>query len=506
MLGQRSLKIRLAPLLGLPGLLRVLGLMFGLKLFLAAHVSATSLSSLNTDESNAVDDTYRESGTKFMLDQCAAGYVRARLHGRDVMMRMEAYADRTFDQRMLIYGHSSIDRNNAEFYLATVRHLESDVELMAGISLAVEKYQSLGVWTTPQHQRHLNILLEFQRHLLPGERGGAQATSFTSDTVSAGGSMTDRRSQRRSRQHHNRRRYLLEGRIPQLDQFVAEYMQARATALTLWRQARTLVGLMSDGLPKRWASLYLEVMEAVEEQGGLKQILVIGEEWSWEAQRLTEDLTRQEYASGQRRYLYGGKDDPDGRMLVFSAFQSVPEWVRVVEEHDVSANPQLDSRDVILDDHSDRASGSNSGRAFNDRNIGAVKPVKHDRIGVGDRVDYDISLKRGERGQGQNARRRIDNGDSPPWGSPKTSASFIPSARTGQADNLSLLDMWHAIMDVGADSTFYLTQVRIPRKLYILANAVLGGLIGATTVICGRKARNLLCPHHRRKKNYRRHH
>ena len=157
------------------------------------------------------------------------------------MLQMEAYADRTFEQRMLIYGHSSVDRNDAEFYLLMVRRLETDTELMDGISLAVERYQSLGVWTTPEQQRHLNILLEFQRHLFPGEKGGVQATSFKGSSTAA--------ERRRQCWEKFKKVSSPHGRIPEMDMFVKQYMQSRASALMLQRQAHALVGFMSDGWP-----------------------------------------------------------------------------------------------------------------------------------------------------------------------------------------------------------------------------------------------------------------
>ena len=82
-----------------------------------------------------------------MLDECASGYMRARIKTRDATNK--AYADRTFEQRMLIYGHSSVDRNDAQFYLLMAQ--AGDRYRADGcISLAVERYQSLCVWTNEQ--------------------------------------------------------------------------------------------------------------------------------------------------------------------------------------------------------------------------------------------------------------------------------------------------------------------------------------------------------------------
>ena len=68
----------------------------------------------DNDDGGDDKEEYKESGTKFMLDECAAGYMRSRIHGRTVLLRMEAFADQTYDQRMLIYGHSNTERNNVE--------------------------------------------------------------------------------------------------------------------------------------------------------------------------------------------------------------------------------------------------------------------------------------------------------------------------------------------------------------------------------------------------------
>ena len=457
---------------------------------------------------DAPDDShqYGESGTKFMLDACAAGYMRARIHGREALLRMEAYADRTFDQRMLIYGHSSVDRNDAEFYLSTVRHLESDVELMGGISLAVEQYQSLGVWTTPQQQRRMNILFEFQKHLLPGEKGGALATSFK------GGAVADKRQRRRQarqrRRRRHARRYLPVGRIPEMDQFVTEYMQTRATALTLQRQAQALVGFMSDGLPKRWAGLYLEIMESVEERGGLTQIAVLGGEWAFEADRLTEELLRRERASGQRQYSYGGEGDPDGRMLVLAAFERVPEWVRFVEDHYVSVYRVTSLQLGLQAGQTAAAAGGGAGEAGKHTSGGAVG-----RSGVGRGMGGGVGA-RGGAGDGGEAvvggtGMSIDAADGATFihqGNKEAtgSASLLPSSVSGQGDDLSLLDTWYALLDVGADLMFYLTRVRIPRRLYIVGSTLFGGLLGALAVVFGRKVSGWLCPHLLEKRKLRR--
>ena len=74
-----------------------------------------------------------------------------------------------------------------------------------------------------------------------------------------------------------------------------------------------------------WASRYPEVMRVLEKHG-LDAIDRIAEVWGAQAEHLSDDLEQRERMTGQPEFAYGGKGDPDGRNLVLSTFQSVPEW------------------------------------------------------------------------------------------------------------------------------------------------------------------------------------
>lgn len=434
-----------------------------------AHSDVEIVNRKSQGENGESDDTeeYRESGTKFMLDECASGYMRSRIQGREVLLRMEAFADKTYDQRMLIYGHSSTERNNVEFYLSTVRHLEANVELMSGISLAVEQYKSLGVWTTQLQQRRLNILLEFQKHLLPGERGGALATSFTS-------------GKGRDRMRRNRRkakRYLPDGRIPELDTYVAEYMKTRAAALTLQRQARALVGFMSDGLPKRWASLYLEVMAELEEKGGLARLKTLAFEWEKKANKLSMDLLRREKQSGDKQYSYGGKGDPDGRLLVLSAFDGINEWIDFVAENNISPfkNHKAAPNDVTF--------------------------TKNRIAPQTDATNMKVHKERVN--QAQDTRQSTGLEDTIQTQLYEVEKMLLPPSLGGQNDDISFVDMWYTMKDLAADAMFHWTQFRLPNHMFIFGNAIIGGLIGALVVIVARKVSNCACPARKRRRKLR---
>ena len=237
----------------------------------------------------------QESGTKFMLDETAKTYIRSRLRAYRVLFRMEELADNNFEQRLLFYGELSYERENIEFYLLLVRSLDQG-NMMERISDELEHRKTLSVWRTRLQDEEMNILEEFQRHLMPEETS----------------------NRRRTMMKRRRKRRLPEGRVEMLDTLVSEYMAARAAATYSYRQATALVGMMSEGLPKKWARLYLEVQQTLETKG-LDYLKVLSEEWSQTADRLEKERVPGSYS-------YGGDGDPDGRMLVLEAFENSEEW------------------------------------------------------------------------------------------------------------------------------------------------------------------------------------
>jgi hypothetical protein len=262
-------------------------------------------------------DEESESGTKWMLDQCAASFMQARVHAFDVLIRMEDLADRTFDQRMLFYGSTNNDRENAEFYLAVARSIDNK-DVMESISLELERRKLIGVWRTQRQDEEVNILEEFQRHLIPSN-------------------VVKQNRKRYSNDKRRRKRRLPEGRIAALDELVQQYMSFRAAADFSARQAAALTAMMAEGLPKRWAQKYSTVMKGVETKG-LDYIHVLHEKWKKLAEKLAFDLAKKVAETGREQYSIGGEDDPDGRMLVLNAFENVPEWVKYVSEKETGTD------------------------------------------------------------------------------------------------------------------------------------------------------------------------
>ncbi len=274
------------------------------------------------DEADAGDG---EGGTKWMLDQAAAMYVRARIASHRVVRRMEALGRRA--RTGFVGRDPGRFRACAQFYAQTARLLDEKVELMnglaaeiewrraasppqlspghgGGLSSAVQRQQRRPTRRPGRHDDELAILLEFQRHLFDRGADNGDAHSHVTSGLPAS---------------------LPPGRIAVFDRMVAEYMAERSSALFAIRQVRAIVGLMADGLPRRWAQRYLEVMQQVE-QHGLSAIAEIAVVWGDAADQLAAQLAQRERATGVRQYSYGGDGDPDGRMLVVSVFTSLPEW------------------------------------------------------------------------------------------------------------------------------------------------------------------------------------
>ena len=265
-----------------------------------------------------------ESGTKWMLDECAGAFMRARLRAHDVLHQMEMTADETFDQRMLFYGSTNNDRENAEFYLLVARSIDKN-NVMERISTELERRNLMGVWRTRRQDEEVNILMEYQRHLL--------------GTTELG-----------KRRRRRRRRRLPEGRIPALDTLVNQYMSLRADAQFSVRQASALVAMMAEGLPKQWARRYISIMNAVE-TNGLDHLGDIYVQWSKEAERQAEALARKMQETGRPQYSYGGEGDPDGRLLVLEGFTEVEEWNAYVEGRSSwSSKDDEEQADGILHD------------------------------------------------------------------------------------------------------------------------------------------------------------
>ena len=281
------------------------------------------LSSSTTQHDLHDPEVESESGTKWMLDQCATSFMIARIRAYRILLQMEDLSDHTFDQRMLFYGSTNNDRENAEFYLAVARAIDNR-NVMESISLELERLELIGVWKTRRQDEEVNILKEFQRHLIPLNVDQQQREQYSN------------RRKRKAR--------LPEGRIPALDKLVKEYMRFRADADLSVRQVSALILMMAEGLPKRWAEKYAKVMKAIETKG-VDHLHVLRVEWSKKAHIQAQRLAQKVAATGKEQYSIGGEEDPDGRMLVIEAFESVSEWTEYRNEKGVGGDDGHESND-----------------------------------------------------------------------------------------------------------------------------------------------------------------
>ena len=273
-----------------------------------------------------------------MLDQTAKTYIHARLRAYDILRRMEEVADNSFGQRLLFYGDLSYERENIEFYLLLARSIDVG-NMMDRLSDELERRKTLSVWRTRLQDEEMNILEEFQRHLMPETKKQHHHQHQQQQ-------QQQHQHQQQQKRSRYRQRRLPDGRIPVLDVLVGEYMSARAAATYSYRQATALVNMMSEGLPKRWAEKYLIVQQTLETKG-LDHLEVLHDKWSKEAEILEE-----KHLPGQ--YSYGGEGDPDGRMLILEPFESGIEWEEYLKK-------RKEEREETTQYGNDNGSGSNSG-------------------------------------------------------------------------------------------------------------------------------------------------
>ena len=254
-----------------------------------------------------------ESGTKFILDQAAVKYIRARLRASSIAEWILQFYNWSKEK------YHGADRvrflDCAHIYVSTARRLESHEPMS-------ELRKSIHALETTQSARKGSG----GGSILMREKRGSN--TYVNDISST---QMDRLAVLKQFEFHLYAEGAGKTRVPSgktisvLNGHAKSYMKQRNLAREAIRQTEAILSLMAPGLPKIWASRYLEVMKLLEVRG-IDAIESIAELWSSQAERLSDGVTERERQTGKAEITYGGKSDPDGRMLVLHAFQSVSEW------------------------------------------------------------------------------------------------------------------------------------------------------------------------------------
>ena len=100
-------------------------------------------------------------------------------------------------------------------------------------------------------------------------------------------------------------------------------------------------------------------MKAIETKG-VDHLHVLRVEWGKKARIQAQRLAKKVAETGKEQYSIGGEEDPDGRMLVIEAFESVSEWKEYRNEKGVGVD----------DGHGSNGGGEDLGGNSNGGSVG----------------------------------------------------------------------------------------------------------------------------------------
>lgn len=280
-----------------------------------------------------------ESGTKFMLDQTAVKFVRARLRAATIADWVTSYY--SWSQESYRGSDRARFMRCARIYVQIIEKLEV-ADPMSELRRAIKSVEGkMSSQRTSGRQGGGSIPLGTQSQEFSDGRSREVQQQEAADKLAV---LRQFESHLYSEGATQPTRHVVNGKtISVLDRHAASYMEQRLTAHLARRQAQAITSLMSPGLPKIWASRYAEVMGVLEARG-IDAIDTIAEIWGAQAEHLSDDLEKREKRTGRSEFAYGGKADPDGRNLVLTAFRSVPEWGKYVKKpHKIGESTRKDS-------------------------------------------------------------------------------------------------------------------------------------------------------------------
>jgi hypothetical protein len=217
---------------------------------------------------------------KFLLDQQASRYVRARLKSTSIIHTMVDELE--FSEKHYVAKDFHRYVGCIEYYIRTAAYLETQSNMQSAIFDEIRNAQVLIDWNpaTDQKQKlrdHLNIMLEYQRNMDDDEEEEVNVNNRKNDELGTTSSSTSRGTKNRRQKETIKRVKTVngeikliapEGRIYKLDLLVGIYMKFRRESKKALRQAKIIISMMEKkSYSREKAKYYIDIMNSLENHG-----------------------------------------------------------------------------------------------------------------------------------------------------------------------------------------------------------------------------------------------